>query len=412
MDSLDPRLPFRLSGRHYGIATLLIVEIAIGVLLFQLAWQSTAWWQLQLHRDSGIDESTLWVVPATEYGNGDSAITTQQALMALEGVTSVARVNQVPYGRDSWNMSVSRGTPLAPRLIVSTYFGDETLFDVLGLRLLQGRRLHSADYEPRQGLWQRSDSLPVLVSAGLAQRLFPGQPAVGRIFHGPTRRLRVVGVVDRLPQPLGSAEVGALADSVVIAPVLPTKPAATRFLVRGNPGRHVEVGTRLRQWMTTHATTRSADGLFRIADLRPDTVQSERHCALTLIACAAGWWLLILLSLAAAGIVWVQRAATRISLHRALGATQAQVRRLVRLEHLIWVAGGLLAGALLARWWLPYLPLPWQASPAQAISLPPGLALVSVLVALVATQAIATWPAHRAACVRPHHVTRKPWVRL
>ncbi|HVK52089.1 MAG TPA: FtsX-like permease family protein, partial [Pseudoxanthomonas sp.] len=114
------------------------------------------------------------------------------------------------------------------------------------------------------------------------------------------------------------------------------------------------------------------------------------------------------LSLGAAELVWVQRSASRISLHRALGASRTQIRGSVHWDLFRLVTLGCVLGLLLGMQVAPRVSgLPW------ALQTPPATFAGGLLLAAIAvSQLLATWPARRAANVAPHHVTRKPWVRL
>lgn len=402
-------LPHRLIAPHAGMALVLVLEVAVACMLWQLAWQAFAHWQALVHADSGIDEQRVLVV--SPLGTGPLAMDTtriaRNQLSRIDGVEQVARVNQVPYGSNSWNTVVRRDPWLSRAVPVSTSFGDASLAQTLGLRLLEGRLLQPTDYGHPDTMWQQSGDMPVLMTRGLAQRLYPQQSALGRIVHGPTRRLRVVGVVAGLPIPNGSRQLDVAADSHLILPAIPDDPGYVHFLVRVAPGRQDQVATAIQRMLTQQFPERSIALPQRLAALRPAALQPEQRCALTWAGCALAWSLLTLLSLAAAELLWVQRSANRISLHRALGASRAQVRGSVHWDLLrLVLAGGLLgwiSGVLIA----PRLSLPWTtATPS------PAFATAVLLAAVAVSQVLATWPARRAAAVAPHHVTRKPWVRL
>lgn len=407
--TVDPRLPHRMFGPHVGLAAMLVLEVAIGFLLFQLAWHAVSRWQTHAREDSGIAEHALLRVrPAGRVADAEEVSRLVAILSRLEGVASVSRTNQSPYDTESWNTQVKRHPHSADAIAVSTYFDDGGLVNTLGAEWVQGRGFHRGDYESLDTIWHQQRALPVIITRGLAVRLFGDAAVVGRTVYGPTRRMRIVGVVDKIPQPAGSASVGTRADSTVILPVVPQAPEWTRYLVRVKPGHDArQLATRIGTLMAMRYPARPASTPSLLADLRPATLRGERRTAMTLLACTAGWWLLTLLSLGAAGYLWVQRSWVRLSLHRALGASRSQIRQAVRLDHFWLVSCGLLLGALGTHWLLPQLPDTWRPD---APPLPAAWGVACAVLAL--TQLIATWPARRAASVTPHGVTRKPWVRL
>ena len=131
--TVDPRLPHRLFGPHVGLALVLVIEVAVGFLLFQLAWQSYSRWQQHAHEDSGIAEHALLRVwPVGRVSQPDETARVVALLSGLEGVAAVSRTNQVPYDTESWNTQLKRSTRSTEAIAVSSYFGDETLMDTLG----------------------------------------------------------------------------------------------------------------------------------------------------------------------------------------------------------------------------------------------------------------------------------------
>lgn len=406
---MSARSPFCLLGPHAGLASILVIEMAVALVVFQLAWQAYSHWQDRLHADSGIDEAQVLVLAPLGAGASDADLQSAVSMLAgLPDVRGVARVNQVPYGGSSWNTTLAAQAHAATRQHVSTYFGDENLLSVLGAKVIHGRALRAQEMSSWEQLWRQDRSLPpVVITQQLAQRLFPGQSAVGQVMHGPTRALRIVGVVDRLPLPLGSLATDTPTGNAMWVPVHHESAASTRLLIRTTPGYTRAVAAQAHARLSARFPGWPREPIVTVAQLRPQTLQAERRNAITLSVCAAGAWLLTLVSLGAAGLLWVQRGQQRISLHRAVGASRAQVRRAVRLEHLLWVTAGLVLGAVAIHWLLPRLALPWSAGDASVLA--PWLAGV---LAIAITQVIATVPARRAAAIEPFDVTRKPWVRL
>ncbi|GGD46773.1 hypothetical protein GCM10007235_18310 [Pseudoxanthomonas indica] len=388
---------------------MLVLQIAVACLLWQMAWQAISQWQQQLTADSGIDEQRVLVVAPLGRSRSDpeALATGMQLIAGVKGVERVARINQVPYGNNSWNTVVRRGLTGTERIEVATSFGDASLFATLGLRVQEGRALLAREYEHPDTIWQQPGELPVVITRALADRVFAGQSAVGRILSGPTRPLRVVGVVAALPIPKGSRQLGVEAQSHIIMPAIADDAGYTSLLVRVAPGHEAEVATTIQQQLVQRFADRPISLPQRLSDLRPATLLGERRCAWTWSLCAVAWSALTLLSLAAAEMLWVQRSAPRISLHRALGASRAQVRGSVHWDLCRLVAAGCLVGVVSGMLLAPRLDLPWKVE-----SPSPVFVVGLVLVALVAGQILATWPARRAAAVAPHHVTRKPWVRL
>lgn len=112
------------------------------------------------------------------------------ALAALPQVKSAAASRQIPfssYGGDFSNISAKDGKSLGDHPpIVRVVSATDSFFNTLGIPLLHGNLFGTT------GAAGRHD---VIVSAGLAQRLFGTRNAVGHTIGAGVNRLRIVGVV-------------------------------------------------------------------------------------------------------------------------------------------------------------------------------------------------------------------------
>lgn len=399
-----PRLPL---CRHRGLATLLVLEVAVGFLLLYLAWQAQANWRHARQAPSGVDETALLVVPPMG-GAGDvidvPALT--RAVRDLPGVRTAIACNQVPYARNSWNASIGTRLPIGRNLIASLYMGGSELPATLGLRISAGRGLRAGEEEIMAAHSRRDAELPAVITRTLADQLYPGQAAVGRPILGLPRPVRIVGIVEHLPLPLGSLG-NATPGAAMLLPLRPGDASWAHLLIRTDPRQRDAVARRVHAFLVARHPARPVAMPLRVDEMRLLTLHAENRWRWTTLACAAGWWLLTLLSLGVAGHLWVQQSAPRISLHRAVGATARQIRLAVRWEHFLIALAGIVLGAFAARELFHRLPAPWTAEPAS----PWWLAGAALLI-VAASQLAATWPARRASGVAPERVTRRPWVRL
>ena len=401
------RLPLLMLCRHRGLAALLVLEVAIGLLLLYLAWQAHANWRRALQAPSGIDEAALLVVPPL--GRAGGAIDVPALMRTLDdlpGVQAAVASNQAPYMLSSWNAAVGDREPVGRERIASLYMGGATLPAVLGLRLEAGRGLRATEEAVVDFRTRGDTELPALVTRGLAQRLYPGRPALGQPIAGLPRPVRIVGIVDQAPLPLGSRG-RVLPGGAIFLPLRPGDAAWAHLIIRTDPRQRDAVARRIHAFLVAHYPERPVAMPLRVDALRPQALQAESRWRWMTLACAAGWWLLTLLSLGVAGHLWVQQSAARISLHRAVGATTRQIRLAVRWEHFLIALAGVGLGAFAARALFHRLPVPWTAEPAS-----PGWLAGAALLIVAVSQLAATWPARRAAGVPPERVTRRPWVRL
>jgi putative ABC transport system permease protein len=407
------RSPFLVLCRHKGTAALLVAEIAIGFVLLCLAWQAVVRCQSRISAPSGIvDTELLAFYPLVK---GKSPIDPDELLNRLReipGVREATLSNQAPYGPSAWSSAVSSRPEMGKeQLFTSVYFDSGSLAQTLGFVPSRGRLFQDTEYTtypaspaPGSPMGSPHKELPALVTTKLAHRLYPDGSALNRPVYGMPEAIRIVGIVERLPQPKAGR-----GDTESIALVLPMKPidAANWFLlVRTETDRRSEVAASVRAYLTRTFPERAVAEAMTLEQLRHAYFQDDRRWAWIIAACAAGWWSLTLLSIAVAGNLWVQHSALRISLHRAVGATQRQIVRVMRLENLLLTGGGIALGGLLFSLTADRIPAPWMGEP-----IPAHYPVLAALAIGLSTQLAATWPARRAARVSPYRITRKP-VRL
>ncbi|WP_368564087.1 ABC transporter permease [Pseudoxanthomonas sp. UTMC 1351] len=403
------RSPFFVLCRHKGTATLLVVEIAIGFVLLCLAWQAGVGYQARIAVPSGIaDAELLAFYPLVKGASPIDPDELVNRLREIPGVREATLSNQAPYGPNAWSSAVSSHPKMdKEHLVANVYFDSGSLAQTLGLRLSQGRLFQPTEYTmiPASPTHMVHKELPALVTTGLAHRLYPDGSALDRPIYGMPQRLRIVGVIERLPQPKAS-HGRAMESATFVLPLKPTDAASWFLMVRADAHRRTEVAASVQAYLARLFPERAVTKAVTLEQLRHTYFQDDRRWAWTIAACAAGWWLLTLLSIAVAGNLWVQHSALRISLHRAVGATQRQIVRVVRLENLLLAGGGIALGWLLFPFAIDRMPMPWTAEP-----MPAYWQALAVLAIGLFTQLAVTWPARRAARVSPYRVTRKP-VRL
>lgn len=405
---MEFRSPFILLCRHKGTATLLVLEIAVGFVLLCLAWQAGVRYQSRIAAPSGIADAEL--LAFYPLANGASPIDPDalvNRIREIPGVRQATLSNQIPYGPIAWNSAVSSWPTMGyGHPVASVYFDSGSLAQTLGLEPSQGRLFQGIEYATSHASSAQSHKeLPALVTEALAQRLYPDGSALNRSVYGLPQPVKIVGTIERLPQPKASR--GHATESIAL--ILPSKPAdATNWflLVRTDASLRTEVAASVPDYLARLFPERPVAEAVTLEQLRHRYFQDDRRWAWTIAACAAGWWLLTLLSIAVAGNLWVQQSALRISLHRAVGATQRQIARALRLENFLLTGGGIVLGGLLLSFTIGRLPASWMEDP-----VPSHWQVLAALLVGLATQLAATWPARRAARVPPDQITRKP-VRL
>lgn len=403
-----PSSPFLLLGRPHAGTWLLTLQLAIGVVLGLHAWQAVDASQAGRHAPSGIDDAHLLVMPWMQMGAADVPRTADvlRLLRDVPGVRAAAAANQAPYGDSAWSAHVWKDEDAASRLLVSTYLADEHFLDTLGARVSQGRVFAATEYQDYTGDQQRlhADPAPVILSATLATRLYGSSVPLGRtlrVLQG--KRLRIVGVIDRLPLP---ATAHRRDGTAIVLPVRMTRADEARFIVR-HAGDAATVSARVHDALK-HAYPGAAIATpATTTTLRERASRELHHRARASLAIGATWWLLALGMLVLGGHRWIHEHAQELSLRRAFGATALQLARRMRWEYLLLAATASLVGIACAAWGLPRVLPSWSPSAPSMASLA-AIALWTV----VAVQSAAAWPIRLTRRIPPHLVSRSPSVRL
>lgn len=394
--------------RHKTAAALIVLQIALTCAIVCNALFLIQQRIERMDMESGLAEDELVLIqPVSLRGAADGAARdatpdlerTLALLRGIPGVTSVAAVPQMPFGNSSNNTSVSN-TPdqVQPTLNAALYMDGGGMLDAFGLRLLSGRDFSSDEYRHVDDLMQQHGTVPgVIVNRAMAERLFPGENALGKLTYGwGDDAIPIIGIVEELARP-NNFELGQYS---MIYPIR-NYYYGLNFMLRTAPERRTEV------LEAAVAALRADDpgvlilnqGTFE--QLRARFFRQDRAMIWTLgVVCAA---LLLVTALGIVGLAsfWVQQRTRQIGVRRALGASRAQITHYFQIENFLLASAGIALGMLLAfalnqylmgRYELPRLPLAYLPVGAIALWL---LGQVAVL-----------GPARRAASVPPAIATR------
>jgi putative ABC transport system permease protein len=358
--------------RHKTAATLIVVEIALTSAIVCNALHLIGTRLDRLNHDTGLAENELVVigVRGTVASDQNDDVTAQDlaALRALPGVKSVALVNQMVYGRNSNNSGVgTKPGQQQGRVSASNYNGSEGVVATLGLKLVEGR-----DFKPEEyvlGSWfnqqEQRTMGQVIINRGLAEKLWPGESALGKpMYVFGERPTTVVGVVEKLPHPYP----GRRAESEGAAMLFPIKPSyrGAQYVLRTEPGKREALIKAATAALDKHDATRiTAEGKL-LTEMRAAYYAQD-----SAMVWLMGGVIVALMVVTAFGIVglasfWVQQRTRMIGTRRALGATKAQIRRYFQLENFMLSSAGIalgMGGAVALSLWLmriyeiPRLPL-------------------------------------------------------
>ncbi|UXA67802.1 ABC transporter permease [Xanthomonas prunicola] len=395
--------------RHKTAAALIVLEIALACAIVCNALFLIGNRIETLHRPSGIAESELVTVSLGGIGQQvNAAARTREdlaALRAVPGVRNATVLNQVPFVHYSSNTGLSL-TPdqERPTLNGAQYMAEEGTLQTLGLQLVGGRDFTPDEYLDLEIAKNDRDAqkkgTAIILNRATAEKMFPGQNALGKTLYIGQIPVRVVGIVDTLARPAATSGLAEI-DYAMLLPLRLNYTKGLYVLRVTDPARRQEVLTAATAALMKVDSSRLVLKQQTYAEIRDEYFQSDRAMVWLLGAvCIA---LLIVTALGIVGLAsfWVQQRTKQIGIRRALGATRGQILRYFQIENFLLASIGIVLGMLLAysinvwlmaRYELPRLPL---------IYLPIGALLLWAL-----GQIAVYWPARRAALVPPAVATR------
>lgn len=398
-------------ARHKTAAALLVLEIALACAIVCNALFLIGGRVTQISEVSGVRDDELVRIQLTSVGTDENSSAQTRSdlavLRALPGVKAATVLNQVPFGYSSWNSGLKlqkdqdRATANA-----TVYMAEEQFMQTLGLELVSGRDFEPGEYLDFEVLnkGDTTSSLPgVIITQQLAERLFPGENAVGKHFYSwGDDPIRVVGVVRHLVRP--SMQGGPTQRNyTMIFPLRPTYTLGGNYLLRTDPERRAEVLEAATKALRANAPDRIVleEPTKTMAELRAEFHQQGRSMVWLLGAVIVALLVVTALGIVGLASFWVQQRTRQIGVRRALGATRGQILRYFQTENFLIASAGIVLGMLLAFGINQLLMekydldrLPWYYLPAGA------------LILWVLGQLSVLGPARRAAAVPPAVATR------
>ena len=394
--------------RHKTAAALIIVEIALACAIICNAIYLIDRRLDHMARPSGTveDEIVRIQMPSIDdSGNIDRKAAIDRdlaALRAVPGVRHVATVTQIPYGNSSSTSGVRLSADQANNtLLASPYLGSEALLDTFGLQLVAGRRFNVDEFINMAELERAGDAArvpAVIINRAMAERLFPGEDAVGKqIYSWGTAPIPVVGVVDTLAMPNDSTGPG---NATMLLPIRDDQ-NGINYVIRTDSAQRRQVLEAGVAALTRIDPDRVAVNSDLLSDLREKYYREDRAMArLLVVVCVA---LLIVTALGIVGLAsfWVQQRNKQIGIRRALGATRSQILRYFQIENFLLATIGIVLGMLFAYGLNQMLMSRYELGRLPLMYLPAGAITLWLL-----GQIAVYWPARRAASVPPAVATR------
>lgn len=395
--------------RHKTAAALIVLEIALTCAIICNALFLIVERLDQMNISSGIAENELVRIQAAslrQLGDDNAinkSVTSEylDTLRQVPGVSQVAISSQIPFGNSSNNSGVRMTADQQNNTLNATVYMDGgSLLETFGLRLVSGRDFGPDEYQEMSVVEKSGDEGRIngaIINRAMAEKLFPGQNAVGKSFYSwGNNAIPVIGVVEELIRPNN----GGLGQYSMIFPIRQYEPGMN-YVLRTEPSRRAEV------------LKSAVDALKRVdpnvlvvnqntfGELRRSFFEQDRSMAWMLVVVIVALLVVTALGIVGLASFWVQQRTRQIGVRRALGATKAQILRYFQVENFLLAGVGIVLGMLLAfginqllmsKYELPRLPL-WYL-PIGALVLW-GLGQVAVF-----------GPARKAASVPPAIATR------
>ncbi|MFC5582406.1 ABC transporter permease [Rhodanobacter terrae] len=397
--------------RHKITASLLILQIALTCAIVCNAVFLIHQRLQQMDIPSGIAEHELLQIKFAYIGDRPDAYAQAQTdlttLRQVAGAQAVALANQLPLS--GYDMSTS-GLKLRPHqrqnsLEAASYYG-QNLLATLGVRLISGR-----DFQPDELLDLKAvmpalhsgdmKNLPhsVIVAQAVAERLWPGQSALGKtIYVGDDIPLQVVGVSAPLARP-DNLQMGA--QYSVVFPIRLTATEGGSYVIRTAPGDREQVLKTAMAALKRLDPSRIVLEQRTYDELRHEYFQGDRAMAGMLVGVIAALLIVTALGIAGLASFWVGQRRRTIGVRRALGATRGNILHYFQTENFLLATIGIALGIVLAYGINLLLMLHYELPRLPAIYFPIG----AIALWLIGQLAV-LGPALRAAAVPPVVATR------
>ncbi|MCB9383334.1 MAG: ABC transporter permease [Bryobacterales bacterium] len=371
-------------------------EVALCTVLLVVAGLLVQSLTAVLSRDRGFDSSSSATAELSmspeRYGNFDPRIQALRSMLVriqeVPGVDAAGLVTDLPLTQENNVRPIlpaeAAAVPMIDRPMANFRWASTDYFDAMGIPLLEGRAFHEGEAVER----------PAVISRSVAERLWPGESALGRRLRNndDDPELTVVGVAADVP--VESLE--GVAGMVVYEPYWRRSGSQLSLAVRTRRNLD-ELSPAVLQ------AARSIDPEMPAFTLVPtDKLVADASADRRFQALATGSFAGVALALACIGVYGVLAQATgrrtrEIGLRMAVGAQSGQVMSAVLRQGLKPVLWGLATGAGLAA--LAGRAL--EATLFEVSPLDPATLIAAPLILLTAALLACAIPARRAARVDP-----------
>jgi putative ABC transport system permease protein len=328
-------------------------------------------------------------------------------LRQIPGVKQVTLTRYLPFTLDG---SANTGIKLDPdqqqdTLEAAEFFGQD-LVSTLGTRLIAGRDFGAdeyVDFDAVVAALDRGDltALPktMIVTKTLADRLWPGQPPLGKtVYVGKGVSFRVIGVVASLVRPNG---VQQGPEYSTVWPIRMTSADGASYVIRTAPQDRAAVlkaaTAKLQQLNPNRVVLKKRT----YDEARGEFFARDRAMASILVGVVVALLIVTALGIVGLGSFWVAQRRRMIGVRRALGAKRTDILYYFQTENFLLATIGIVLGMVLAYGINQLLMQHYELPRLPAIYFPTG-----AIALWIVGQLAVLGPAIRAAAVPPVVATR------
>lgn len=400
-------MPILASLRHHKITALLVIlEIALTCAIVCNSVFLISQRIDRMNMPSGVAEDEVIQVQTADIGvRADTMARAREDLAALEkiaGVKAVALSNQVPFGHSSNNSTIKLDPNQKTESLNATMYQGQDVVQALGAQVIAGRDLtHEDNVDLSVVIASKLTVIPkvVVISSGTAEKLWPGQNAVGKTLYLGDKPMMVVGVLRHLVRP--SIWDWNTADCSIVIPMRIGATPGTNYIIRTAPADRERVLQQAVAALKVINPNRLILKKRSFEDVRREYFQDDRSMIGLLVGVCVALLVVTALGIVGLGSFWVAQRRRQIGVRRALGATRANILHYFQTENFILTTVGIATGAALA-YGVNGLLMQHYELP----RLPGAYPVAGAILLWLVGQAAVLWPAMRAAAVPPVVATR------
>jgi putative ABC transport system permease protein len=336
----------RAAIHHRARTVLIIAEVALTLAIVTNCLSLIRNLKSSMTHESGFDEDNILSVVSEPFAAAFKEDAYQIAsidddvrrLGAMAGVRAASTTNFLPWrgGGNSGEVKIAGGPDTKFR--AQQYVADPHLFDTLGVHVIRGRTFTAQEYESSAS--PNNTALSIVVTKARADRLFPGQEALGKRLEDPdhTQVYTIVGIIDKFYNPFA----WSIDEHAYFFPG-----RSYSYLVRAEPGKAEALVP-----VIERALLRANDGRnVRVKTIRE--VRFDYNYGFQLAVTPLNLMMILLVVVTALGIVGITSFSVaerrrQIGTRRALGATREAILRHFLLENWLVTTAGVLLGLGLA----------------------------------------------------------------